>query len=234
MKLLVALSVVGGMTAAMAGEEPQLKTLTEKVSYCIGLNLGNNMKRDQVTLDAQALVRGLNDALSGAKPLLTEEQAQEALATFQKGMQAKQAEVRKTSGDKAQKEGEAFLAANKKQEGVVTLPSGLQYKIIKSGEGNVRPKAADTVITHYRGTLLDGTEFDSSIKRGKPAEFKVDEVIAGWTEALQLMKVGDKWQLFVPANLAYGERGAGRAIGPNSTLTFEVELIEIKAGKDEK
>ncbi len=231
---LVALSVVGGLAAAMAGEEPQLESVKDKVSYAIGLSIGKNMKQDNVELDPDLLLRGLKDALAGAKPLLTEAQIQEAMTAFQKEMQAKAAEARKASGEKAKKEGEDFLAANKKAAGVVTLPSGLQYKVIKKGNGKVCPKATDTVVTHYRGTLLDGTEFDSSLKRGEPAEFEVGGVIPGWTEALQLMKVGDKWELYVPAELAYGERGAGRVIGPNATLVFEVELLEIKSDKDEK
>jgi len=233
-RLIVALLLVGLVAGAFAGEEPQFKSLKEKVSYAIGLNIGKSMKQDQVELDPDVLVRGIKDALTGAKPLLTDAQIQEAMAGFQKKMQAKQAEARKASGDKAKKEGEDFLADNKKKEGVVTRPSGLQYKVIKKGTGNRNPKATDTVVTHYVGTLLDGTEFDSSIKRGEPAEFEVGGVIPGWTEALQLMKVGDKWQVFVPAHLAYGERGAGRAIGPNETLVFEVELIAIKDTKDEK
>jgi len=211
-----------------------LDSLKDKVSYAIGLSIGKNMKQDNVELDPDLLLRGLKDALSGAKPLLTEAQIQEAMVAFQKEMQAKAAEARKASGEKSKKEGEEFLAANKKAAGVVTLPSGLQYKIIKKGNGKVSPKATDTVVTHYRGTLLDGTEFDSSIKRGEPAEFEVGGVIPGWTEALQLMKVGDKWELYVPAELAYGERGAGRAIGPNATLVFEVELLEIKPAEKEK
>ncbi|HPD14410.1 MAG TPA: FKBP-type peptidyl-prolyl cis-trans isomerase [Planctomycetota bacterium] len=211
-----------------------MDSLKDKVSYAIGLSIGKNMKQDNVELDPDLLLRGLKDALSGAKPLLTEAQIQEAMVAFQKEMQAKAAEARKASGEKSKKEGEEFLAANKKAAGVVTLPSGLQYKIIKKGNGKVSPKATDTVVTHYRGTLLDGTEFDSSIKRGEPAEFEVGGVIPGWTEALQLMKVGDKWELYVPAELAYGERGAGRAIGPNATLVFEVELLEIKPAEKEK
>ncbi len=233
-KLVVALSVAGCLAAAVAGEELQLDSLKDKVSYAIGLSIGKNMKQDNVELDPDLLLRGLKDALSGAKPLLTEAQIQEAMVAFQKEMQAKAAEARKASGEKSKKEGEEFLAANKKAAGVVTLPSGLQYKIIKKGNGKVSPKATDTVVTHYRGTLLDGTEFDSSIKRGEPAEFEVGGVIPGWTEALQLMKVGDKWELYVPAELAYGERGAGRAIGPNATLVFEVELLEIKPAEKEK
>ena len=227
-KWLVAFVVLGLATMSFAGEEPALKSLKEKVSYSIGLNIGKSMKQDSVDLDPDVLLRGMKDALAGAKPLLTDEQIQEAMVAFQKEMQTKVAEARKASGEKAKKEGEAFLADNKKKEGVVTRPSGLQYKVIKKGTGNRNPKAADTVVTHYVGTLLDGTEFDSSIKRGEPAEFEVGGVIPGWTEALQLMKVGDKWQLFVPAELGYGDRGAGRIIGPNATLVFEVELLEIK------
>jgi len=233
-KLVVALSVAGCLAAAVAGEEPQLGSLKDKVSYAIGLSIGKNMKQDNVELDPDLLLRGLKDALSGAQPLLSEAQIQEAMVAFQKEMQAKAAEARKTSGEKSKKEGEEFLAANKKAAGVVTLPSGLQYKVIKKGDGKVSPKATDTVVTHYRGTLLDGTEFDSSVKRGEPAEFEVGGVIPGWTEALQLMKVGDKWELYVPAELAYGERGAGRAIGPNATLVFEVELLEIKPAEKQK
>jgi len=233
-KWFAAFAVFGLATAGLAGEEPALKSLKEKVSYCIGLNIGKSMKQDSVDLDPDVLVRGIRDALSGAKPLLTDAEIQEAMVAFQKETQAKAAADRKVSGEKAKKEGEAFLADNKKKEGVVTRPSGLQYKVIKKGTGNRNPKATDTVVTHYVGTLLDGTEFDSSIKRGEPAQFEVGGVIPGWTEALQLMKVGDKWQLFIPSNLAYGERGAGRAIGPNETLIFEVELLGISDAKDEK
>ena len=233
-KWLVAFVVLGLAAMGLAGEEPALKSLKEKVSYSIGLSIGKSMKQDGVDVDSDLLVRGIKDAVSGAKALLTDEQVQETMAAFQKEMKAKQAELKKTAGDKAKADGDAFLAENKKKEGVVTLPSGLQYKVIKSGNGKVKPKATDTVVTHYRGTLLDGTEFDSSIKRGEPAEFEVTGVIPGWTEAIQLMKVGDKWQLFIPSNLAYGEKGAGRAIGPNATLIFEVELLEIKETKDTK
>jgi len=159
--------------------------------------------------------------------LMTEEEIRESLSALQKELMEKQAEKTKLMGEKNKKEGEAFLAENKKKEGVVTLPSGLQYKVIKEGTGK-QPSADATVETNYRGTLIDGTEFDSSYKRGQAATFPVNGVIAGWTEALQLMKEGAKWQLFVPANLAYGERGAGNVIGPNATLIFEVELISVK------
>jgi FKBP-type peptidyl-prolyl cis-trans isomerase FklB len=158
---------------------------------------------------------------------LTDQEARETMTVFQKEMMAKQEVLAKKLGEKNKKEGEAFLAENKKKEGVKTLPSGLQYRVIKEGTGR-KPKATDKVLTHYRGTLIDGTEFDSSYKRGTPTSFKVNEIIPGWTEALQLMKEGAKWQLFIPSNLAYAERGAGRDIGPNATLIFEVELISIQ------
>ena len=227
-KFIVGSVLVGLLAAAWAGEEAPLKSLKDKVSYAIGLNIGKSMKQDDVDLDPDMLLRGIKDALSGAKALLTDEQIGEVMGAFQKEMQSKRTEARKAAGEKAKAEGDAFLAENKKKEGVVTLPSGLQYKVIKSGLGKVKPKATDTVVTHYVGKLINGTEFDSSIKRGEPAEFQVGGVIPGWTEALQLMKAGDKWQIFVPAHLAYGEKGAGRSIGPNATLIFEVELLEIK------
>ena len=162
--------------------------------------------------------------------LLTEQEIREITTAFQKEMMAKQEELNKKLGEKNKKEGEVFLAENKKKEGVKTLPSGLQYKVIKAGTGK-KPKLTDTVTTNYRGTLIDGTEFDSSYRRGQPASFPVNGVIPGWTEALQLMEEGAKWQLFVPPNLAYGDRGAGRQIGPNATLIFEVELISIQEKK---
>jgi FKBP-type peptidyl-prolyl cis-trans isomerase FklB len=152
------------------------------------------------------------------------------MAAFQKEMMAKQQELAKRLGEKNKKEGEAFLSENRKKEGIKALPSGLQYKVVKAGTGK-KPKSTDTVTTHYRGTLIDGTEFDSSYRRGQPASFPVSGVIAGWTEALQLMEEGAKWQLFIPPNLAYGERGAGSQIGPNATLIFEIELISIQEKK---
>jgi FKBP-type peptidyl-prolyl cis-trans isomerase FklB len=152
--------------------------------------------------------------------------------TFKEEMTKKQEEAMKKAAEKNKKDGAAFLAENKKKEGVVTLPSGLQYKIITQGTGNT-PKATDTVTVNYRGSLVDGTEFDSSYKRGQPATFPVNGVIKGWTEALQLMKEGAKWQLFIPSDLAYGEKGAGNVIGPNATLIFDVELISAKEASQE-
>jgi FKBP-type peptidyl-prolyl cis-trans isomerase FklB len=212
------------------GESSPLKDLRAKASYAIGLSIGKSLKRDGVEPDLEALAKGLADATKGAKALLTPAEINEAMDAFQRELAAKQAARRKELTEKNQKEGEAFLAANKKKEGVQTTASGLQYKVIREGTGKV-PKVADTVKTHYRGTLLDGTVFDSSYDRGEPAAFQVGGVIPGWTEALQLMKVGSKWQIFVPANLAYAERGSGPDIGPHATLVFEIELLGIEDGK---
>jgi FKBP-type peptidyl-prolyl cis-trans isomerase FklB len=210
------------------GAGSELKDLRQKASYGIGLGIGRNMKSQAVDLDADVLARGIKDGLSGGQTLLSDEQIGEALQAFQQQVLAKQAETSKVLGEKNQKEGAAFLAANQKKEGVKTLPSGLQYKVIKSGTGKT-PKDTDVVTTHYRGTLIDGTEFDSSYKRGEPASFPVNAVIAGWTEALKRMKVGDKWQLVVPSGLAYGEKPRpGGPIGPNATLIFDVELLDVQ------
>jgi len=193
------------------------------------MNIGKGLKAQSVDAEVNTtlLLRGLKDTLSGNKPLLTDEQAVAALSQLQSEVRKKQDEVRKTQGDKNLKEGTAFLAANKTKDGVVTLPSGLQYKILTAGTGP-KPTAADTVVCQYRGTLIDGTEFDSSAKHGGPATFPVGRIIKGWTEALQLMPVGSKWQLFIPPDLAYGSNGAGNLIGPNATLIFDLELMSIK------
>lgn len=211
----------------LAAENTQLKSQKDKVSYAIGINMGNSIKQLPMDIDLDTLLKGFKDAHSGAKLLLSEEEIRTVMTAFQNEMSAKQGEIMKTQGEKNKKEGEAFLAENKKKEGVKTLASGLQYKVIKEGTGKT-PKATDKVSTHYQGTLIDGTEFDSSIKRGEPATFPVNGVIPGWTEALQLMKVGAKWQLFVPSKLAYNERGAGPKIGPNAVLIFTIELLAIK------
>ena len=218
--------------AGHAGAEAQepLPTDKQKQSYSIGVDIGKRIKSQSIDVDANALVQGVRHALSGEKTLLSEQEMNDALSALQKEMMAKQAERAKQLGEKNLKEGEAFLAENKKKEGVKTLPSGLQYKVITAGTGKT-PTAEDTVVTNYRGTLVDGTEFDSSFKRGQPATFPVKGVIPGWTEALQLMKEGAKWELVIPANLAYGERGAGNVIGPNATLIFEIELISVKENK---
>lgn len=231
MKLKSALWSVLGIVvlagAARAEEPPALKDQKEKVSYAVGMDIAANMKRQLVEVDPDVMARAMKDVFAGNKTLLTPEESKAVLTAYQQELRARQAEAKKKLGEKNKEEGEAFLAANKTKEGVVTLASGLQYKILKQGEGP-KPTADDSVECQYRGTLIDGTEFDSSYKRGQPAVFPVKGVIKGWTEALQLMPVGSKWQLFVPADLAYGERGAGPDIGPAATLVFEVELLGIK------
>lgn len=207
------------------GKEP-IKSQKDKVSYSIGLDFGKNMKSQSVELNLDLLLRGIRDGLADVKPALTDAEMREAMTAFQQEMMAKMQERQKVAGDKNKKEGEAFLAENKKKPGVVTLPSGLQYKILKDGIGK-SPKATDSITIHYRGTLLNGKEFDSSFKGGTPVTYPLNRMIAGWIEALQKMKVGSKWQLFIPSNLAYGENGPGE-IGPNATLIFEVELFGVK------
>ena len=229
MKLLlsIVLGVVLLVSQANAEEKKALQTAKEKQSYSIGADIGSKLKSQSIDIDTDLFSQGVKDAFSGGKLLMTEQEMKDTLTALQKELMEKQAERNKQVGEKNKKEGEAFLSENKKKEGVKTLPSGLQYKVIKEGTGKT-PKAEDTVVTNYRGTLIDGTEFDSSYKRGQPATFPVKGVIPGWTEALQLMKEGSKWELFIPSNLAYGERGAGSTIGPNATLIFEIELISVK------
>ncbi len=216
LKLIVVLGVLFFVSQVSAEEKLVLKSQKEKVSYIIGMNIGSNFKRQLIDIDPGILMKGIQEALAGAKPLLTEQEIQETMVAFQKELM-----------EKYKKQGEDFLAENKKKEGIKTLPDGLQYKVIKAGTGK-KPKADDTVTVNYRGTLIDGTEFDSSYKRGQPATFPVSGVIPGWTEALQLMQEGSKWELFIPSNLAYGERGRPGIIGPNAALIFEVELVSIR------
>jgi len=196
----------------------------------LGMNIGRGLTRQEVDVDPAVVARGLRDTLAGAKPLLTDEEAEAALTQLQTAVKAKQEAELQKIGDANMKEGQEFLAENKTKDGVVTLPSGLQYKILTPGTGPI-PGAADTVVCNYRGTFINGSEFDSSYKRGQPATFPVSGVIKGWTEALQLMPVGSKWQLFIPSDLAYGPRGAGGTIPPNATLIFEVELLSIQPKK---
>ncbi len=223
--LVVFITLVSGSLSAQDATE--LKTQKDKVSYALGMDLGNQFKKQSVDIDPNLLIQGFRDALAGGKLLLTEEEARAAIGELQKELMAKQAELAKVQGEKNLKDGEAFLAANKSKEGVVTLPSGLQYKILQAGAGR-KPTIDDTVVCNYRGMFIDGTEFDNSYKRNQPAVFPLKQVIKGWTEALQLMGVGSKWQLWVPSNLAYGEPGRSPSIPPNATLIFEVELISIK------
>ena len=213
-------------SSAFGQDKPELTTTKQRVSYSIGANIGSNFKRQELDLDVKALTAGVTDALAG-KTALTEAEMREVLNTFQQEMQAKMQAKQKVEGDANIKKGEEFLAANAKKDGVKTTASGLQYKVLKSGSGKT-PKPTDTVKVHYHGTLIDGTVFDSSVERKEPISFPVNGVIPGWTEALQLMKEGDKWQLVIPSKLAYGERGAGDKIGPNSTLLFDVELLSIE------
>ena len=204
--------------------EPEFKTLSEKFSYLVGMNVARSLVQVKDELDMEILVRGLKDGLAGKEPVISQEEARNVFEV----MRERSLKKAKEQDMKNLKIGEDFLAANKKKEGVVTTTSGLQYLVLKKGEGP-KPTAADVVSVHYRGTLIDGTEFDSSYKRGKPAAFPVRGVIAGWTEALQLMNVGTKCRLFIPSKLAYGEGGAGAVIGPNAALVFEVELLAIDA-----
>jgi FKBP-type peptidyl-prolyl cis-trans isomerase FklB len=202
-----------------------LKTEMDKVSYAIGVQLATNFKKQGIDIKIDKFVQGIKDATAGKKLELTEAEIQQTMMSFSQRMRAQQQEKQKADAAKNIAAGKAFLAANAKKEGVKVLPSGLQYKVIKKGTGKT-PTAADKVKTNYRGTLIDGKEFDSSYKSGKPVEFGVKNVIKGWTEALQLMKEGGKWELYIPSNLAYGERG-NRGIPGNSTLIFEIELLEI-------
>jgi FKBP-type peptidyl-prolyl cis-trans isomerase FklB len=218
-------------TAVAAKKPLVLETQKDKTSYAIGLSVGKSLQKDSIDADPKIILQGLQDALSGNKALLTDDEIRATMMALQQEVHQKQEEKQQALMETNKKEGEAFLAANSKKEGVVTLPSGLQYKILQQGTG-AKPTASDTVVCNYKGTLLDNTEFDSSYKRGQPASFPVSQVIKGWTEALQLMPVGSKWQLFIPSDLAYGERGQGATIAPNATLIFEVELLSIQ-GKDQ-
>ena len=222
----VALGFVFLAGVCLAGEAPEITSEKGKINYSIGYQIGGDFKRQGIELDPDLVVKGIKDGLAETKPLMTQQEMRKTLVDLKKKIVADQ---RKQQTEKAKKnlaEGEAFLAGNAKKEGVVTLPSGLQYKVLAEGKGK-SPVATDNVTVHYKGMLIDGTEFDSSFKRGKPATFRADRIIAGWKEALLLMKEGAKWRLFIPAKLGYGERGAGPKIPPNATLIFEVELLSV-------
>lgn len=230
MKTVLGMLLIVAMAGCQSSGEKKtsLKDQKEKLSYAIGMNIGVNMAKDSLDLDYAALLQGIKDApLDTSKRLMSDSDMRKTMMAFQQEMQNKQMERQHSVSDKNRRDGEQFLDENKKESGVVTLPSGLQYKVITDGNGS-KPKANQTVVTNYVGTLVNGHEFDSSFKRGQPAEFPVTGVIAGWTEALQLMKVGSKWKLFIPANLAYGDQGASETIPPGSTLIFEIELLSIK------
>jgi FKBP-type peptidyl-prolyl cis-trans isomerase FklB len=219
-----------GTTAAKkpATAAAPLTTQKQKASYAIGANIGRGMRRDGVDVDPAILARGLRDALAGGKMQLTDEEMKTVLTTLTTEMKKKQDAEVAAVAEANKKEGDTFLAANKAKEGVVALPDGLQYKILTPGNGP-KPTAADTVVANYKGTLINGTEFDSSYKRGQPVTFPVGRVIKGWTEVLQLMPVGSKWQVYIPSDLAYGPQGPGNGpIGPNETLVFDIELVSIQ------
>ncbi len=218
-------------TTAKSAAPAPLTTQKQKFSYAFGMSFGSGnaqmLKKLMIEFDPALVAQGVKDSMAGTKTRLTEDEAKAILNEVQAKVKKQQQEKEQADAAKNKTAGTAFLAANKSKEGVVTLPSGLQYKILTAGTG-AKPTATDSVVCNYRGALVDGTEFDSSYKRGKPATFGVSQVIKGWTEALQLMPVGSKWQLFIPADLAYGERGEPRGgIGPNSTLIFDVELMSI-------
>jgi FKBP-type peptidyl-prolyl cis-trans isomerase FklB len=228
MKLFAVLTAVFFMaTVSFAQEDAVLKSEKDRLSYAIGMDIGNGLKRQDIDLNAEIVAQGIWDSMSGGKTLMTEQESRQTMNALKQELARKQMAKMKELGDKNKKEGEKFLAENRTKDGVIALPSGLQYKVVRKGTGK-SPKAGDTVTVNYRGTFIDGTEFDSSYRRGQPASFTVSGVIPGWTEALQLMQEGAKWELYIPPDLAYGERGAGRSIGPNSTLIFEVELLSVK------
>jgi UDP-GlcNAc:undecaprenyl-phosphate/decaprenyl-phosphate GlcNAc-1-phosphate transferase len=227
---------------ASAGEESAPKTEQEKLSYGMGVGMARTLKRQGVEVDTDLVVRGLRDGLSGQKLLLSDDELRQAMSAFQAELKQKQAQAAKMAkaqpakaAAEAKQQEEVFLAENAKKEGVVTLPSGLQYKVLRAGHGR-KPTDGDHVVCHYRGTFVDGTEFDSSYKRGRPTTFDLARMIPGWREAVKLMPAGSKWQLFIPAKLAYGERGMrGRkrkpgVIGPNATLIYETELLDVQSG----
>ena len=219
---------LGLLVGVVHGQDKlDLKNPQQRASYSIGADIGNNFKRQGIEIDAKALAAGLADTIGG-KTQLTEAEMKEALNAFRSSMMEKMQAKQKEAGEKNVKDGEAYLAANAKKGGVKVTPSGLQYKVIKPGTGKVSPKATDTVKVHYHGTTIDGTVFDSSVERGEPVSFPLNGVIPGWTEGVQLMKEGDKFQFVIPSKLAYGEQGAGGKIGPNSTLVFDVELLSIE------
>jgi|YelNatPaOPRAMG01_1025707.scaffolds.fasta_scaffold37033_1 FKBP-type peptidyl-prolyl cis-trans isomerase FklB len=219
----VGLAILAGSISAQ--DKLNLQDKKQRISYSIGADIGNNFKRNDIEVDVKALAAGMADALAG-KTALTDAEIRDTIAAFRTEMMEKFQKKQEELAQKNLKEGEEFLAANAKKEGVKVTKSGLQYQVIKSGKGKT-PKATDSVKAHYHGTLIDGTVFDSSVERNEPAVFPVSGVIPGWTEALQMMKEGDKWKVFIPAKLAYGERGAGQKIPPNSVLVFEIELLEV-------
>lgn len=229
-KWVAVLGVLLVASLAFAEENVVLKDQKDKMSYSVGVDIGNSLKNLPVSVNLDLVVRGINDVLSASKFLMTEQEIQETMTVLQKELMARYTEQMKVIGEKNKKEGELFLDANKKKEGVIILPSGVQYRVLKAGTGKT-PTDDDTVTVHYRGILTDRTEFDNSYRRGQPATFAIKGIVPGWREALKLMQEGAKWEICIPPNLAYGERGVGSQIGPNATLIFEVELISIQEKK---
>ena len=223
--IILVVSLLAGLAQAQGAGG--FKNEKEKMSYAVGMGMGKNLERQGIDVDPELLLKGLKDVLEKGKARLSDAEFQQTMRDLSIRQREKQQSRKSQLTEKNKKEGAAFLARNSKKKGVVTLPSGLQYKVLRKGKGK-KPGTGSRVETHYRGTLLDGTEFDSSYKRGQPATFPVTGVIAGWTEALQLMSVGSKWKLFIPSALAYGKRGSGRLIGPHATLIFEIELLQVK------
>ncbi|MGH1372048.1 MAG: FKBP-type peptidyl-prolyl cis-trans isomerase [Cellvibrionaceae bacterium] len=222
---LASAALLAGSLQTMA--EQELDTLTDRVSYIVGYNLGSRFSQSGMELNTEALVAAIEAASEGKEPVLSQAEMQQAMQSFQEMQQAKMAEIQKAMAAQNTQAGADFLAANAKKDGVKTTASGLQYKVITEGSGE-KPTLQDSVSAHYRGTLIDGTEFDSSYARGKPATFGVTHVIPGWTEALQMMPEGSKWEIYIPSDLAYGPGGSGAKIGPNATLIFEIELLKAK------
>ena len=223
--VLVSMIILLSTGIATAADKAPLMTEQEKISYALGFNIGSNLKRDY-DIDLNSFFKGVEESRTD-KSTMSDEEMKTTISLFQQKMRQKQMAEMKLKAETNKADGAAYLAANKTKEGVITLESGLQYKILNKGEG-ASPKATDKVKCHYRGTTIDGKEFDSSHKRGEPATFGVNGVIKGWTEALQLMKPGSKWMLYIPSDLAYGDRGAGNAVPPGAALIFEVELISIE------
>ncbi len=224
---VLGLGFVLSLAACGKDSKSELKTDTEKFSYAIGMDIGKSLKRLDTEIDLVALRQGAQDVLDDKETLLTQEQVVEVMTSFSQKIQQEQEEKQKTAAATNIEEGKKFLEENAKKEGVKTTKSGLQYQVLTEGKGE-KPKASDRVSVHYKGTLLDGSVFDSSYERGQPATFPLNAVIPGWTEGLQLMPVGSKYKLFIPSELGYGERGAGPKIGPNATLVFEVELLAVE------
>ena len=224
---VTAAAITFASQSVLAVEKDDLKTLTDKTSYLFGYNIGQNLQRDELEVDVDLLVEALRDAMAGKPSLMTQQEVQQTMRTLQDKQQAKRAEAVKEMGDANLKKGQAFIAEYAKKDGVKKTESGLLYRVMTAGSGKT-PAPASTVSVHYKGTLTGGQEFDSSYSRGEPAQFGVTQVIPGWTEVLQMMKEGDKWEVVIPSNLAYGPGGAGGSIGPNETLVFEIELLEVK------